>query len=369
MESRLWWPLLVVSFILPAIVHINAQPLLSRGDGPIVLVLSPTRELALQTLGECQKFGYTSKIKYTCVYGGVPKGDQARELRNGVEIVVATPGRLIDFLEGGTTNLRRVTYLVLDEADRMLDMGFEPQLRTIMSQIRPDRQVLMWSATWPKEVQGLARDFLNDPIQVNVGSLDLSANKNVTQIIKMVQEYDKKSKLYDLLETCMDGSKVLIFTGTKRVADELTGNLRRDGWPARAIHGDKSQAERDWVLAEFRSGKSPLMIATDVAARGLDVKDIKTVINFDFPSAIEDYVHRIGRTGRAGEKGTAITFFTAKDGKKAAALVDVLTQTDQQIPEELQRMAQYGGGPRASGRGFGGGGYGGRGGYGGGGRY
>jgi len=183
-----------LAFVLPAIVHINAQPLLAKGDGPIVLILSPTRELAMQTLGECQKFGSTSRIKFTCIYGGMPKGPQARELRNGVEIVIATPGRLIDFLESGTTNLRRVTYLVLDEADRMLDMGFEPQIRSIVSQIRPDRQTLLWSATWPKEIQNLARDFLKNPIQVNIGSLTLSANAAVTQDVRILDENDKKKR-------------------------------------------------------------------------------------------------------------------------------------------------------------------------------
>jgi hypothetical protein len=170
-----------LSFVLPAIVHINAQPLLARGDGPIALFLSPTRELAQQTLGETTKFGHTSKIKQTCVYGGVPKSQQARELRNGVEILIATPGRLIDFLEMGATNLRRVTYLVLDEADRMLDMGFEPQIRQLVSQIRPDRQTLLWSATWPREIQRLAADFTKDPIQVTIGSTELAANKSVSQ--------------------------------------------------------------------------------------------------------------------------------------------------------------------------------------------
>jgi DEAD/DEAH box helicase len=168
-----------LAFVLPSVVHINAQPLLKPGDGPIVLVLSPTRELALQTYGECVKFGSSSKLGFVCVYGGMPKGQQARELRAGKEIVIATPGRLIDFLESGTTNLRRVTYLVLDEADRMLDMGFEPQIRKIVSQIRPDRQTLLWSATWPREIQGLASDFLHNPVRVNVGSEDLSANTDV----------------------------------------------------------------------------------------------------------------------------------------------------------------------------------------------
>ena len=223
-----------LTYCLPAIVHINAQPLLAPGDGPIVLVLAPTRELAVQIQAEITKFGKSSRIRNTCVYGGVPKGPQIRDLSRGVEVCIATPGRLIDMLEAGRTNLRRVTYLVLDEADRMLDMGFEPQIRKIIGQIRPDRQTCMWSATWPKEVRQLAQDFLNDYIQVNVGSLDLSANHRITQIIEVVSDFEKRDKMIKHLEKIMETrtNKILIFTSTKRVADEITRFLRQDGWPA-----------------------------------------------------------------------------------------------------------------------------------------
>lgn len=180
-----------LTYTLPSIVHINAQPLLAPGDGPIVLILAPTRELAVQIQQEVNKFGKTSRIRNTCVYGGVPKGPQIRDLQKGVEVLIATPGRLIDMLESGKTNLRRITYLVLDEADRMLDMGFEPQIRKIIGQIRPDRQTCMWSATWPKEVRQLASDFLNDFIQVNVGSPELSANHSIQQIVEIINDYDK----------------------------------------------------------------------------------------------------------------------------------------------------------------------------------
>lgn len=260
-----------LTYCLPAIVHINAQPLLAQGDGPIVLVLAPTRELAVQIQQEMSKFGKSSRIRNTCVYGGVPKGPQIRDLSRGVEVCIATPGRLIDMLEAGKTNLRRVTYLVLDEADRMLDMGFEPQIRKIISQIRPDRQTLMWSATWPKEVRNLAKDFLNDFIQVNIGSLDLSANHRITQIVEVCNESEKRDKMIRHMEKIMDNkeNKILIFTGTKRVADEITRFLRQDGWPALSIHGDKQQNERDWVLDQFKTGKSPIMVATDVASRGI----------------------------------------------------------------------------------------------------
>jgi ATP-dependent RNA helicase DDX5/DBP2 len=223
-----------LTYCLPAIVHINAQPLLDRGDGPIVLVLAPTRELAVQIQQEITKFGKTSHIRNTCVYGGVPKGPQIRDLQRGVEVCIATPGRLIDMLEAGKTNLRRVTYLVLDEADRMLDMGFEPQIRKIISQIRPDRQTLMWSATWPKEVRALASEFQTDFIQVNIGSMDLSANHRITQIVEVVNEAEKRERMIKHLEKVMDNkeNKVLIFVGTKRVADDITRYLRQDGWPA-----------------------------------------------------------------------------------------------------------------------------------------
>jgi ATP-dependent RNA helicase DDX5/DBP2 len=265
-----------LTYCLPSIVHINAQPLLAPGDGPIVLVLAPTRELAVQIQQEVTKFGKSSRIRNTCVYGGVPKGPQIRDLQRGVEVCIATPGRLIDMLESGKTNLRRVTYLVLDEADRMLDMGFEPQIRKILGQIRPDRQTLMWSATWPKEVRAMAADFQQDFIQVNIGSLDLSANHRITQIVEVVSEFEKRDKMIKQLETIMNDkeNKCLIFTGTKRVADEITRFLRQDGWPALSIHGDKQQNERDWVLDQFKTGKSPIMVATDVASRGIGMYSI-----------------------------------------------------------------------------------------------
>ncbi|CAG8183037.1 unnamed protein product [Penicillium nalgiovense] len=355
-----------LSYCLPAIVHINAQPLLAPGDGPIVLVLAPTRELAVQIQAEITKFGKSSRIRNTCVYGGVPKGPQIRDLSRGVEVCIATPGRLIDMLEAGRTNLRRVTYLVLDEADRMLDMGFEPQIRKIIGQIRPDRQTCMWSATWPKDVRQLASDFLSDYIQVNVGSTDLSANHRITQIVEVISDFEKRDKMIKHLEKIMEdrSNKCIIFTGTKRVADDITRFLRQDGWPALSIHGDKQQNERDWVLNEFKQGKSPIMVATDVASRGIDVRDITHVLNYDYPNNSEDYVHRIGRTARAGAKGTAITFFTTDNSKQARDLITILTEAKQQIDPRLAEMVRYGGGGGGGGRWGGRGRGGGRGGWG-----
>lgn len=261
-----------LSFCLPAIRHIAAQDPLQRGDGPIALVLAPTRELAVQIQQECDRFSRPCGMNSTCVYGGASKGPQIRDLQRGVEILIATPGRLIDLLEIGKTNLRRITYLVMDEADRMLDMGFEDQIRKILSQIRPDRQTLMWSATWPKEVQRLARDYLQDEIQVTIGSLELAASHTITQVVEVVEPYDKKEKLIKKVAELHEVNKdqlIIIFTSMKRTADQVTKMLRQEGFSALALHGDKEQSERDWVLRSFKEGKSPIMVATDVAARGI----------------------------------------------------------------------------------------------------
>ncbi|TRY54933.1 hypothetical protein DNTS_020699 [Danionella cerebrum] len=380
-----------LSYLLPAIVHINHQPFLEHGDGPICLVLAPTRELAQQVQQVAAEYGKASRIKSTCIYGGAPKGPQIRDLERGVEICIATPGRLIDFLEAGKTNLRRCTYLVLDEADRMLDMGFEPQIRKIVDQIRPDRQTLMWSATWPKEVRQLAEDFLKEYIQINVGALQLSANHNILQIVDVCNDGEKEDKLIRLLEEIMSEkeNKTIIFVETKRRCDDLTRRMRRDGWPAMGIHGDKNQQERDWVLNEFKYGKAPILIATDVASRGLvmpfpfnccaflspshlkveswrqdlgmthpgspggDVEDVKFVINFDYPNNSEDYIHRIGRTARSSKTGTAYTFFTPNNMKQAHDLVSVLREANQAINPKLIQMAEDRGGRSRGGRGGG----------------
>ncbi|TYG72823.1 hypothetical protein ES288_D04G050700v1 [Gossypium darwinii] len=222
-----------LAYLLPALLHVNAQ----------------------LRLEEAAKFANHANIRSTCIYGGAPKGPQIRDLKRGVEIVNATPGRLIDMLEAQNTNLKRVTYLVLDEVDRMLDMGFEPQTRKIVSQIRPDRQTLYWSATWPKEVI--------------IGSPYLKANQFINQVVEVITDPEKYNRLIKLLKDLMDGNQILIFMETKKGCDQVTRQLRMDGWPALSIHGDKNQAERDWVLAEFKSGRSPIMTATDVAARGL----------------------------------------------------------------------------------------------------
>lgn len=245
-------------------------------------------------------------------------------------------------MERGVTNLRRVTYLVLDEADRMLDMGFEPQIRKIIEQIRPDRQVLMWSATWPKEVQTLAEDFLRNYIQVNIGSLNLSANNNITQNIKVCDESQKEAELVGLLKTLTSDSsnKSIIFVETKKKVEDILKIIQREGYQANSIHGDKSQNERDYVLESFRNGRTNILVATDVAARGLDVEDVKNVINYDYPNTSEDYIHRIGRTGRCEQTGTAFTFFTPGNARQARELLAVMHEAGQTACKELHDIAK-----------------------------
>ncbi|CAE6911433.1 dbp2 [Symbiodinium natans] len=331
-----------LAYVLPALVHIAAQPSLSPGDGPIGLVLAPTRELANQIHSEVVRFTEGTRIRSTAVFGGVPRYGQAADLRRGVEILIATPGRLLDFLEAGTTNLKRITYLTLDEADRMLDMGFEPQIRKVVSQIRPDRQTLMWSATWPKEIQRLARDFCReDPVKLTIGTEELSLNPNIEQQIEVVGEYEKRDRFMSWIKSvAADETKVLVFTETKRGADSLCRELQYQNLSANAIHGDKEQRQRDRTLFDFKSGRCNILIATDVAQRGLDIKDVAFVVNYDVPKTLEDYIHRIGRTARGGAKGTAVTFFPADAYtpdmiRMARAISKAVRDVGQVPPKEL----------------------------------
>ncbi|CAL8106988.1 unnamed protein product [Calicophoron daubneyi] len=327
------------SFLLPGIVHAKAQPSLKRDEGPIVLILVPTRELAQQVEKVAKDFCTACGFRCASLYGGTSRGGQIEELSRSPEVVIATPGRLLDFLDSKDTNMKRCTYLVLDEADRMLDMGFEPSIRKIVTQVRPDRQTLMWSATWPREVKALAEDFLYDYIQINVGSTKLSANHNIRQCVEIVRDSEKFRRLVTLLRS-FGNSRVLIFTETKKRTDDLCADLREKGFDASAMHGDKQQKERDRVLEQFRAGRLSILVATDVASRGLDIDDIRYIVNYDYPSQTEDYIHRIGRTGRIDKKGTAYTFFNANQPQRLAReLLDVLREAQQDVPDELIDIA------------------------------
>ena len=330
-----------LAFVVPAIAHIAQQEPMRPGDGPICVVLAPTRELAQQIEAETNKVLPTT-MRVACIYGGTPKFQQLQQLR-GAQILVATPGRLIDFLEARRLNLMRTTYLVLDEADRMLDMGFEPQVRSICSQIRPDRQTLMFSATWPKEIQALASQFQRDFIRLHVGSTELLANTDVTQSFLLLEEYQKFDELKKIMGN-FKNRRVLVFCKTKRTADQLEFQLKRCGFDVMAIHGDKEQRQREFILDRFRKDSKLCVVATDVAARGLDIKQLEIVVNYDFPMQIDDYVHRIGRTGRAGAKGESITMITKKEAQltpaNVRALLQILMKAKQEIPAWMQQWAE-----------------------------
>eukprot|EP00760_Papus_ankaliazontas_P000968 PhM_4_TR10336/c2_g2_i1/m.75959/K12823/DDX5, DBP2; ATP-dependent RNA helicase DDX5/DBP2 len=335
-----------LAFLCPGIVHILAQDRLRRGDGPIMLVLAPTRELAKQIDDEVLKVTKGTEISTVCAYGGTSKFPQRAALRDGVHIAIGCPGRVIDLLSEGATNLHRVSYLVLDEADRMLDMGFEPQIRMICSQLRPERQTLMFSATWPREVQSLAQSYQKDFVRINVGSLDLQANKDVRQIIRVVPDFQKYDALMTIL-TEKEFRKCLIFVATKQMADDLCDRLRAKRYFSMAIHGDRTQQARDGALAQFRDARQAILVATDVAQRGLDIRNLDTVVNYDFPMMMEDYIHRVGRTGRAGAQGDAYSFVNEKQGRLVPELIDVLKRADAEIPPELHGLrGMGGGGPR-----------------------
>jgi ATP-dependent RNA helicase DDX3X len=313
---------------------------------PDALVLAPTRELASQIHEEAKKFTYRSGIASVVVYGGADVREQLREIEKGADLLVATPGRLVDLIERGRLAMDNVRFLVLDEADRMLDMGFEPQIRRIVEEEgmprSGERQTMMFSATFPSTIQKLAADFLRDYIFLTVGRVG-SASKDVTQTVEYVEEKKKLDTLMRFLMTIEEGL-VLIFVETKRSCDYIEDILCSKGFPACSIHGDKSQREREDSLRSFKRGQTPVMVATDVAARGLDIPNVTQVINYDLPTNIDDYVHRIGRTGRAGNTGAALSFVNEKNVNVIRELQELLSENQQVVPSWLNQMCQTSGG-------------------------
>jgi ATP-dependent RNA helicase DDX46/PRP5 len=332
-----------LAFLLPMFRHIKDQEPLRENDGPIGLIMTPTRELATQIHRDCKPFLKSMGLRAVCAYGGAPIKDHIAELKRGAEIVVCTPGRMIDLLaanQGRVTNLKRVTYVVLDEADRMFDMGFEPQVMKILNNMRTDRQNILFSATMPRIMDALAKKILKDPVEITVGGKSVVAPE-ITQIVEVREEDKKFFRLLELLGELYDkdeDARSLIFVERQEKADKLLKELLQKGYPCMSIHGGKDQVDRDSTISDFKAGVVPIMIATSVAARGLDVKQLKLVVNYDAPNHLEDYVHRAGRTGRAGNKGTAVTFVTSEQENSAYCIAKALEQSGQPTPESITVM-------------------------------
>ncbi|KAG5284674.1 hypothetical protein AALO_G00029240 [Alosa alosa] len=329
-----------IAFLLPMFRHIMDQRPLDEGEGPIAVIMTPTRELALQITKECKKFSKPLGLNVVCVYGGTGISEQIAELKRGAEIIVCTPGRMIDMLganSGRVTNLRRATYVVVDEADRMFDMGFEPQVMRIVDNVRPDRQTVMFSATFPRAMEALARRILTKPIEVQVGGRSVVCS-DVEQHVIVIEEDKKFLKLLEILGHYQEKGSVIIFVDKQEHADGLLRDLMKASYPCMSLHGGIDQYDRDSIINDFKNGACRLMVATSVAARGLDVKQLILVVNYNCPNHYEDYVHRVGRTGRAGNKGYAYTFITEDQARYSGDILKALELSGSAVPPELEKL-------------------------------
>jgi len=332
-----------LAFMFPAMIKMlkkcETNPISRTNRGPMCLVLAPTRELVQQTYQVCQSMYESTGILATCVYGGIDKKPQIEAMKKGLHVVCACTGRLRDLVQSGYCNLGSVDYLVLDEADRMLDMGFEPDIRELVGHMREERQTLLFSATWPEEIRKLGSEFVNDPFHITVGSEDLTANHAITQIVDVLDDerpFVKDALLTKLMKKYHDGTnRVLVFVLYKKDVGRVDNLLLREGYKSTSISSDRSQFERAKALAAFKDGSKPVLVGTDVAARGLDIPNVSHVINYSFPLTIEDYIHRIGRTGRGGKTGISHTFFTKFDKSLSGELYNILTEAKSEIPPGL----------------------------------
>ncbi|RDA84372.1 hypothetical protein CP532_2576 [Ophiocordyceps camponoti-leonardi (nom. inval.)] len=350
-----------LAFALPCVEALSPSSSSSSSAKTKAVIVSPTRELAMQTHAQLVRLAELVGLGCVCLYGGASKDDQRAKLKRGCDIVVATPGRLKDMMADGDVHLDSVRFVVLDEADRMLDRGFEDDIKHIIGccPSREKRQTLMFTATWPQSVQALASTFTVDPVRITVGAsasavgassssgndggiVELQANARINQRVLVVDWTEKEGLLLHTIRQHQQGKhkndRILVFCLYKKEATRVENTLSRKGVRVVGIHGDLRQEQRTRSLEAFKSGETPVLVATDVAARGLDIPEVKLVINVTFPLTIEDYVHRIGRTGRAGNSGEAITFFTVQDKAHSGSLINVLKGANQPVPEELLKF-------------------------------
>ncbi|CEF67996.1 ATP-dependent RNA helicase DDX42 [Strongyloides ratti] len=328
-----------LAYVLPAILHVLSQDERTNDIGPVVLIVVPTRELALQVFTECRKYGRPFDIKTVCAYGGGNKYEQTKDLKEYSDIVVCTPGRMIDLVKDGATNLQNVTFLVFDEADRMFECGFEAQVQTISDQIRPDRQCVMFSATFKHKVEKLALKVLSDPVKIVCGEFN-EVNSDVSQHVIVLPNTDdaKWNWLQKNIIKFLSSGKVIIFVTKKVDSVTIYEKLKKEGIKAVLLYGDLSQFERNEKILAFRQDIDCL-VATDVAARGLDIPNVKTVVNYDVPRQYEYLVHRIGRTGRAGQKGDAYTLMTENDKNFAVEMVKNFELNGYEVSDDLMNLA------------------------------
>jgi len=330
------------AFALPVIqkldaLNLNRHPKAKRHIQ--ALVIAPTRELASQIGKSFETYGSYTKVNHTTIFGGVSQNPQAKRLRRGVNVVVGTPGRLLDLMNQGLIRLDRLEVLILDEADRMLDMGFMPDIKRIIAALPDKRQTLLFSATMPPDIQKLTRDILTDPVEIEVERESTTVDA-IDQKVFFVEKNDKRKLLQHLI-TEENMHRTLVFTRTKHGADRLSQQLSRERIRSEAIHGDKSQRAREIALKNFKQGKVQVLVATDVVARGIDVDEISHVVNYDLPNETESYVHRIGRTGRAGASGMAVSF-CAKDERNFLEDIERLIQMLIPVKAEHPYQSQYG---------------------------
>ncbi|KAL1467968.1 hypothetical protein MTO96_041794 [Rhipicephalus appendiculatus] len=332
-----------LAYVIPAVLHVRSQDPMPYGDGPIALVLASTRELARKVQQAFCRFDKDSGVRTACLVPGEPKEAQLNQLEEGCEVWVATPGRLVALMEECKVNIRRCTFLVLDEMDRMLAMGFEQQLRLIVTNVRSDRQTLTWLRSRTREACQLADEFMEDYVTVSVGEIgQQSQNRRAEHIVYVCDEVDKEDRLVALFEDILDDKrdKAVVFVETKGKVDDLVSSLRLRDWPAVGIHGKKTEQEREWALNALRFGTMLVLVATDVVARDLDVEDVRFVVNYDYPRTSDQYALRVKHAVRDDGKGRAYTFLTPTQSRNAEELMRILRDAGQEVPQELLKVAR-----------------------------
>lgn len=334
-----------LAFVLPGLMKLFPANLSQKKRmKPRAMVLAPTRELAMQIEKTLHTFRDCLGVRSVCIFGGVDKWPQLNAVRSGVDFIVATPGRLLAYVRNGDVDLSCVEYVVLDEADRMLDQGFVPDVKELVGSCKAkgQRQTMLFSATWPFEVQRLARGFMEDPVTITVkkgdGAQDeLAISSTVSQKIMVMTEYERNDKLWEILNS-KKGAKIIVFALYKKECANLEWSVKDWGFDCVSLHGNKDQRERTRCMNMFRSNKVRILVATDVASRGLDVRDVELVVNYSYPLTNEDYVHRVGRTGRAGASGESISFFMQKDKLLARGLIELLEKSGEDVPPQLLKL-------------------------------